>query len=98
MTHLSVPKNTPKLYDTEHARDPMVTIAFINPPSGWKWYVTEHDPEQRLCFGLVAGFETELGYFSLIELEGIPSIIPVQDWTPTRLSKVREALAQEDQS
>ena len=32
MTHLSVPKNTPKLYDTEHARDPMVTIAFINPP------------------------------------------------------------------
>ena len=29
--------------------------------SNWTWYVTEWDAETGLCFGLVEGFETELG-------------------------------------
>ena len=32
------------------------------------WYISEYDPIKKLCFGLVDGFEKELGYFSLDEL------------------------------
>lgn len=35
--------------------------------SGWYWFVTEFHPDE-LAFGLVRGFETEWGYFSLKEL------------------------------
>jgi hypothetical protein len=31
--------------------------------SSWTWYSTEFDGED-LFFGLVVGFETELGYFN----------------------------------
>ena len=36
--------------------------------TGWRWYITEWDPETGTCFGLVEGFESEVGYFSLTEL------------------------------
>ena len=38
------------------------------PASDWTWYATEYDGED-LFFGLVSGFEVELGYFSRTELE-----------------------------
>src|SRR5947207_2515957 len=37
--------------------------------SQWTWFASEYDPSRRLFFGLVIGFEAELGYFSLDELE-----------------------------
>lgn len=44
-------------------------VKFFTPDSNWTWYATEYDPTERLFFGLVDGFEKELGYFSLDELE-----------------------------
>lgn len=38
--------------------------------SGWYWFVTERHAG-GLAFGLVRGLETEWGYFSLRELEGL---------------------------
>ncbi|KKW22075.1 MAG: hypothetical protein UY62_C0012G0011 [Parcubacteria group bacterium GW2011_GWF2_50_9] len=35
----------------------------------WDWWATEYNPAERMFFGLVKGFEVELGYFSLDELE-----------------------------
>ena len=35
----------------------------FSPYSNWTWYITELDPETGQCFGLVEGFERELGYF-----------------------------------
>lgn len=48
--------------------------------SNWAWYVTEFDPKDKLCFGLVDGHEKELGYFSLIELESVrgPLGLPIE--------------------
>ena len=43
-------------------------VKLFSPYNGWRWYVTEWDAETGLCFGLVEGFETELGYFDLTEL------------------------------
>jgi hypothetical protein len=38
--------------------------------TGWYWFVTELHPD-GVAFGLVRGFETEWGYFSLKELEAL---------------------------
>jgi hypothetical protein len=51
--------------------DAIVVAKFFSPVSAWTWYATEYDPEYREFFGLVKGFETELGPFSLDELESV---------------------------
>ena len=49
----------------------VVIAKFFTPDSNWTWYATEYDPRTRNFFGLVDGFEKELGYFNLDELEGV---------------------------
>ena len=62
--------NLPALYTTEKAADPLAVIKLFTPDSSWTWYLTEYDGE-ALAFGLVVGFETELGCVSLRELRGV---------------------------
>ena len=88
-------KTLPPLYATEDFLDPLVSIKLFTPDSSWTWYITEYDPEERLCFGLVHGQEQELGYFSLTELEELrgPMGLSVERdlyFQPTRLSAIRE--------
>lgn len=61
----------PPLYSTEQkkAEDIKVVAKFFDPCGSWTWFATEYDPEQKIFFGVVKGFETEMGYFSLDELE-----------------------------
>jgi hypothetical protein len=54
----------PTLYAQSESSDAIVYVKFFNPNSDWTWYATEFDGED-LFFGLVQGFEEELGYFSL---------------------------------
>jgi len=62
-------KTIPKLYEQEHkGEDAVVHVKFFDPCSNWTWYATEFDGADTF-FGLVIGFETEFGYFSLSELE-----------------------------
>jgi len=64
--------NLPALYSTDGQGMKAVAHAkYFHPASQWTWFVTEYDPQERLCFGLVVGFENELGTFSLEELESI---------------------------
>ncbi|SRR5258706_2732855 len=59
----------PKLYaNEEQGMEAKALIKFFTPDSNWTWYASEFDGEDTF-FGLVAGFEVELGYFSLSELE-----------------------------
>ena len=63
--------NIPPLYANDGADDPDAVVArakLFSPYTGWRWYITEWDAETGTCFGLVEGFETELGYFDLTEL------------------------------
>lgn len=64
-----VAKKMPKLYDTEHEplEDKIALVKFFHPASNWTWYGIEFDGND-LFWGLVAGHETEFGYFSLKEL------------------------------
>lgn len=86
-------KQLPALYSQQNTPDPMVITKFFHPLSNWTWYVLEFDGED-LFFGLVDGFEQEMGYFSLSELESINvKGLPIErdlHFTPTPLSKFKE--------
>lgn len=61
----------PPLYANERlGLAAIAPLKFFTPDANWTWYPTEFDGDD-ICFGLVAGFEVELGYFSLTELEGV---------------------------
>ena len=63
-------KKIPALYAQDgKGLDAIAYVKFFNPCGNWTWYGTEFDPIERRFFGLVVGFESELGYFSLDELE-----------------------------
>jgi len=74
-------KKLPPLYSGENKRseDIPVVVKFFDPTSSWTWYVTEGEPVldedgkeiDFRFFGFVRGFENELGYFSLKELESV---------------------------
>jgi len=61
----------PALYGQDGVDEKRAYVKFFTPDSSWSWYVMEYDREKELFFGLVDGFEKELGYFNLQELEEI---------------------------
>ena len=86
-------KRLPPLYSCENEEDPMVQVKFFTPDAQWTWYATEFDGDD-LFFGLVVGLDTELGYFSLSELESVrgPLGLPIERdryFEPQLLSEVR---------
>lgn len=62
----------PQLYETDGKPNKMIYARYYL--EDWEWLVFEYSPLQRLCFGLVDGYEKELGYFTLDELEEIGAI------------------------
>jgi hypothetical protein len=64
---ISLCKSLPKLGATEHEADPLIRVKFFYPDFEWTWYGIEFDGVD-VFFGLVDGFEPELGYFTLSEL------------------------------
>ncbi len=52
----------------QEGMDAIIVAKFFVPWSNWIWFATEFDPEDFIFFGLVHGFENELGSFSLLEL------------------------------
>ena len=89
----------PPLYTNENAEDPEGVIVYaklFSPYSRWTWYITEWDAETGMCFGLVDGFSTELGYFDLSELSEVtvmrrvPGVERDLYWEPKTLGEVRK--------
>ena len=69
-----IEKKLPKLYSQENEKNPKIVVKFFHPLSSWTWYAYEGERDldgDILFFGLVDGFEKELGYFSLEQLEEI---------------------------
>jgi hypothetical protein len=50
--------------------DALAQVKFFTPDSNWTWYASESDAEDTFL-GLMSGFETKVGYFSLSELEEV---------------------------
>jgi len=69
-----IKKKLPKL-GSQDGKDPTlvpIIVKFFSPYTGWTWYAVEGEQMEDgdwEFFGLVRGFETELGYFRLSELE-----------------------------
>jgi hypothetical protein len=66
-----IAEELPPLYANENIGLDAVAPLKLFSVFGWTWYASEYDPDKKLFFGLVDGFELELGYFSLDELESI---------------------------
>jgi hypothetical protein len=84
----------PALYAQENNPDPIVHVKFFCPWGSWTWYATEYSPEDRMFFGRVDGHESEMGYFSLDELESVkgPAGLGIERdlwFKPCPLSSVR---------
>ena len=81
--------------DGKPAEQVQVRVKMFDPSGSWTWYVTEYDYQRQECFGLVVGFEEELGYFHLPELNAITGAFGLgieQDlhWDPkTTLAQVK---------
>ncbi len=76
----------------------VVVAKFFTPDSNWTWWAAEYYPESREFFGIVQGFEVELGYFSLDELESAtgPLGLPIERdkfWKERTIAEVRSSLA-----
>jgi hypothetical protein len=92
----------PELYANEKlGLEAVAPLKFFTPDSNWYWYPTEFDGKD-IFFGLVSGFEVELGYFSLSELESVRGVLglPIERdlyFEPTTL-KALKALHQRGHS
>jgi len=67
----------PPPYASEKQVDPLAVIKLFTPDNRWTWYIMEYDG-QDIAFGLVAGFETEFGDFSLQEIASARGPLGVQ--------------------
>ena len=86
----------PPLYSQDGKGDEAIAhVKFFCPWNNWTWYATEYDPKTRTFFGLVIGFETELGYFSFDELQEIVGPVGLRIerdlyWDPSTLAECRK--------
>ena len=85
----------PDLYETENQKDPLCYVKLFTPDSNWTWFIIEFSKADRdTCYGYVEGLESELGYFTLAELEKVHGALGLaieRDlwFTPTHLSKLK---------
>lgn len=66
-------------------------VKIFDPTGSWTWYVVAYDPDTRIAYGLVDGFEKEWGDFSFEELVAIRGRfgLPLErdlHWTPQEVS------------
>jgi len=69
-----IEKKLPRLYSQENVYNPKIIVKFFHPLSSWSWYAYEGERQGNgdwLFFGMVHGYEKEIGYFSLRELEEV---------------------------
>jgi len=87
----------PNLYETDGSKNPICYIKLFTPNSSWSWFIIELSKEDMsTCYGFVKGLESELGYFSLEELESLHGKLGLgveRDlyFKPTLLSEIKKA-------
>ncbi len=67
----AIKKAIPPLYTNNGNPDPVAVVRFFDPTGSWTWYATEGGPEgdDYRFYGLVCGWERELGYWMLSDLQ-----------------------------
>ncbi len=86
----------PDLYETNGLTNPICHVKLFTPDSNWTWYIIEFSKEDtETCYGYVEGLESELGYFTLKELESIhgPLGLAIErdmSFTPAPFSSIKK--------
>ncbi len=81
--------------DVDDYDDVLAPAKLFSLHTGWRWFITEWNPLTGLCFGLVEGFEVELGYFDLTELaestvlRNVPAVERDLYWEPKTIGEIR---------
>ena len=94
----SILEKIPDLYETERSINPTCHIKLFTPDSIFTWYIIEISKEDKnTCYGYVVAFESELGYFSLKEIELIRGNLGLGvemdiSFSPTALAIVRKSV------
>lgn len=89
-----IAKTAPRLYGQDGAEDPTVYVHYFSCVNGWDWWLLEFDGTDE-AFGLVEGYDDELGYFSLKEMAelnrsmGFAVVERDERFSPKPLSAVR---------
>ena len=89
-----IAEGLPGLYEQDGAEDPMVYVHYFSCVNGWDWWLLEFDGTDE-AFGLVEGYDDELGYFSLKEMAelnrsmGFAVVERDEHFSPKPLSAVR---------
>lgn len=84
----------PDLYETEGSLNPICQIKLFMPDANWTWYIIElSKSDTNTCYGYVQGLESELGYFTLEELESVHGSLGLAierdlSFKPTAFSKI----------
>ena len=87
----------PDLYETEGKENPLCYVKLFTPDSNWSWYIIEFSKADRnTCYGYVQGLESELGYFTLNELEKVHGSLGLAverdlEFQPIQLSQIRHS-------
>lgn len=85
----------PPLYTTEDIADPISYVKLFL--DGWTWYITEISIDGDIAFGyVVSSFGSELGYFSLKEIEEVRGALGLKVerdiyFKPIKLSTIKKA-------
>jgi len=94
-------KKLPPLYSQDGKGGKAICyLKMFSPDGNFTFYACEYDGEDTF-FGLVHGFEKELGYFSLSELKGVrgPLGLPIERdkfWQPKTLAEIAPELFREE--
>lgn len=93
----AIEKAAPRLYEQDGMGDRAIVHAhYFSCFSNWDWYMLEYDPDTREAFGIVKGFATEYGYFSIAEFEqlneerGHEFVERDTHWEPTTVGALRK--------
>ncbi len=93
-----IEKKAQKQYPMGSDMNQMVVAKFFDPCGGWTWYLMNQDPNDTdYLWGIVKGFEIEVGSFSLNELQSYRGRLGLgierdRYFTPMKAKDVYDAL------
>ena len=86
-----------KQYDDGSDMDQMVVAKYFDPMGSWKWFLMNKKKDDSYCWGIVKGFEVEMGSFSIDELRSMqPRIQRDLYFEPTPANEVWDVLQRGD--
>lgn len=91
-TYITADDSLPSTREAGDNLDAIARVKLFDPNSSWTWYLAGYDPDTRIAWGLVDGFDHEYGSIDMAELTAVRGRLglPVERdlyWQPRRLTE-----------